>query len=43
MEELKSFIAIVALAFTVFFTGYSQSHAEVAEYMIDPDHSQATF
>jgi len=43
MKELKSFIAIVALAFTVFFAGYSQSHAEVAEYMIDPDHSQATF
>ena len=43
MKELKSFIAIVALAFTVFFAGYVQSHAEVAEYMIDPDHSQVTF
>ncbi|MCH8014643.1 MAG: YceI family protein [Candidatus Dadabacteria bacterium] len=43
MKELKSFIAIVALAFTVFFAGYSQSHAEVAEYIIDPDHSQVTF
>ncbi len=43
MKGLKSFIAIVALAFTVFFAGYSQSHAEVAEYMIDPDHSQVTF
>ncbi|MCZ6468589.1 MAG: YceI family protein [Candidatus Dadabacteria bacterium] len=43
MKELKSFIAIVALAFTFFFAGYSQSHAEVAEYMIDPDHSQVTF
>jgi len=43
MKELKSSIAIVALAFTVFFAGYSQSHAEVAEYIIDPDHSQATF
>jgi polyisoprenoid-binding protein YceI len=43
MKELKGFIAIVVLAFTVFFAGYSQSHAEVAEYMIDPDHSQATF
>ncbi|MCZ6555928.1 MAG: YceI family protein, partial [Candidatus Dadabacteria bacterium] len=43
MKELKGFIAIVVLAFTVFFAGYSQSHAEVAEYMIDPDHSQVTF
>jgi polyisoprenoid-binding protein YceI len=43
MKELKGFIAIVVLAFTVFFAGYSQSHAEVAEYIIDPDHSQATF
>jgi len=44
MKVLKSHIAIVALlAFTVFFAGSNWSHAEVAEYMIDPDHSQVIF
>jgi len=43
MKVLKSYIAIVALAFTVFYTGSNWSHAEVAEYMIDPDHSQVIF
>ncbi len=43
MKVLKSFIAIAVLAFTFFFAGSNWSHSEVAEYMIDPDHSQVIF
>jgi polyisoprenoid-binding protein YceI len=43
MKVLKRNIAIAVLAFTFFFAGYNWSNAEVAEYIIDPDHSQVIF
>jgi len=43
MNFLKSYIVIAVIAFTVFVSGYSQSQAEVSEYMIDPDHSAVIF
>ena len=43
MKVLKSYIAIAVLAFTFFFSGSNWSNAEVAEYIIDPDHSQVIF
>ena len=43
MKVLKSYIAVVALVFTIFFAGSNWTRAEVAEYMVDPDHSQVIF
>ncbi len=43
MKVLRNYIALVLLAFTLFFAGFSQSQAEVAEYVIDAGHSQVIF
>lgn len=43
MRILKGFVSVLLIAGALALSGYSQSRAEVVEYVIDPDHSQVIF